>query len=667
MAVIDFDTGKVTDQLPDVAAQLPQPEPQRLGGVIDLDTGNFVSEAPAEPQATPVPLASSLEEIGAAEQLNQLSIPSFLASAGALFTFQDKEVGDILQTQFPGTKIDKDEEGNLVATFDDGKQFAINKPGVSGQDVAKLIASIGAFVPAARLAALPKALFQKITAGAAASGATEAVIQAGQAAIGGEVDATDIALSAGLGGVAETVLPAIQGARQASQARGIGAATEDLAQVAPTIAAAREATAETGVPLFQAQQTAVPALLEKQSFIAQLPAGTRSAIDGLKTQNKAAGDAVETFINSIAPPEAVITGADKVRTAAQTAVAATTRARKEASSPIYKQAFRRQRKGQLDDIDTSALQTKIREMAKQFDPKGQIAKNLTSSLEKIKNAGGNLQRLHLAKTEIDQTINTFGVDAVGNTTKRFMTDIKKDLTEQLVKQSPSYRAARDEFIRLSPEVTAIQESIIGKIANIDDTQLKQISGKLFDPAQTNPQVIAKAKKAITDVDPEAWNQIIRVEFEKRLGSVKPAEDGSIANLPSELFRAIFGNDKQTKVLFRGLDETQAKNLKYLQTVLGRARLGRPGGSQTAGREEIKKELKGGAIQSLRNFFRGPVGSAVSVGEEVAFQRRTAALSKALFDPTWKAEIAKLRKLGVDSPAAARALTQLLNDIEIIEE
>lgn len=628
-----------------------------------------------EPVST-VPLASSLEEIGASEQLRAFTIPAFLASVGAMFTFQDNEVGDILKDQFPGTKIEPDVEGNLVATFPGGKQFAINKPGISGQDIVKLIGSIGAFTPAAKAATIGKTLGQKVIAGVAGAGATEAAIQTGQEALGAEFTPSDVALSAGLGGAAEVVVPAVQTIRQGRQARQIGAAADDIAQVAPSVQAAREATEETGIPLFQAQQTGVPAQLEKQSFVAQLPAGTRSAVEGLKTQNKAAGDAVENFINSIAPPEAVITGADKVRTAAETAIKATVRARKEASSPIYKQAFRRQRKGQLDDINTDALKTKISQMAKQFSPDGEIAKNLNSSLKKITNAGGNLQKLHLAKTEIDQTINAFGADSVGNTTKRFMTDIKKDLTDELVKQSPSYRAARDEFIRLSPEVTKIQESIIGKIAALDDTQLKQVSSKLFDAAETNPQVILKAKKAITDVDPEAWSQIIRVELEKRLGLLKSGgEDFSVENIPGQLFRALFPNDKNTKVLMNALDADQKKNLTFLKTALGRAKQGRPGGSQTAAREEIKAELKGGVVQGIRKFFDKPISSLVGTGvstltgasAEAAFNSRVAALSKALYDPTWKAEMKQLRALDPNSPAAGRALTQLLDDITITEE
>jgi hypothetical protein len=42
------------------------------------------------------------------------------------------------------------------------------------------------------------------------------------------------------------------------------------------------------------------------------------------------------------------------------------------------------------------------------------------------------------------------------------------------------------------------------------------------------------------------------------------------------------------------------------------------------------------------------------------------LSKALFDPNWKAEMKALRALNPNSPASARALTQLINDIESTE-
>ena len=213
-------------------------------------------------------------------------------------------------------------------------------------------------------------------------------------------------------------------------------------------------------------------------------------------------------------------------------------------------------------------------------------------------------------------------------------------------------------------MTKIQESIVGKIAALDDTQLKQVSSRIFDPAQTNPKILLQAKKAIVDVDPDAWNQIVRVEIERRLGAIKSTvEAGTIENIPGQLFRALFPNDKSTKVLLNALDSEGKKNLKFLQTALGRARLGRPGGSQTAAREEIKRELRGGIGLSIRDWLKNPINTLVETGGDAAFNSRVTSLSKALFDPTWKAEMRKIRVLSPNSPAIARAMTQLLNDIE----
>jgi len=700
MAIIDLGNGEVAQE---------QNAAPVAGRIIDLDTGEFtepaapVQAAPVEPQAIQEPaqplsqlipeavesvqniqapetgvgdIFTGSERIAATPELGTLQEfgvteegDTFKIALGLLSTFDPKAQQDMIQAAIPEAVFEQTPDGSTiieVPTADGGtRRSVLNRPGFSPQDLTTSLAQVLSFVPAARLAGLGKSLLAKVGIGAAAAGATEQALQETGVELGRkERDPVATAIATVTGGFSEVVAPAVQAFRGGRQATRAGVAADEIDQAIPSIRASQEATEQTGIPLFQAQQTGVPAQLEKQAFVAQLPAGTRSAVTGLKAQNKAAGEAVEDFLGQIAPDQAVVTGSERLRTAAQTAVAATKRARSEAASPIYKQAFRRQRQGRTGPIDLDPLQTKISSMAAQFEQKGQISKNLNSALDKIENAGGDLNKLHLAKTEIDQTINSFGADSVGNTTKRFLTDVKNDLTDELVRQSPSYRAARDEFIRLSPPVTKIQDSIVGKVANLDDTQLKQVSTKLFDAAETNPNVIAGAKKTIQDVDPGAWDEIIRVELERRLGSIKStAEAGSVENIPGQLFRALFPNDKSTKVLMNSLDAEGKKNLKYLQTALGKARLGRPGGSQTAGREEIKRELRGGVYQSLRDVFRAPISTLASTGEDAAFNRRTAALSKALFDPTWKAEMKELRKFSPKSPAAARALTQLLNDIE----
>jgi hypothetical protein len=652
--VIPETVGGATTQPIQPAA--PQTDQDR--GIGDIFTG---SERIAQ-----IPELGTLPEFGTTPEGD-----TFRIALGMLSTFDPKAQQDIIQEAIPEAVFEQTADGSTIIetpTEEGGvRRSVLNRPGFSPQDLSTATAQVLSFVGPARLANLGRTTLQKFGIGAAAAGATEQGLQELGVSLGREErDPLSTGVAAVTGGAAEVVVPAIQAIRGSRQAARVGAGADELSQVSQSVQAAQEATEQTGIPLFQAQQTGVPAQLEKQAFVAQLPAGTRAAVSGLKKQNQAAGEAVETLLGDIAPDAAVVTAADKVRTAADTAIQAVKRARKEASSPIYKQAFRRQRKGQLAPIDTAALETKITQMARQFDSSGQIAKNLNIALRKVQKADGDLQKLHLAKTELDQTIDTFGEGAVGNTTKRFLGDVNRDLRDALVNQSPSYRAARDEFVRLTPEVTRIQDSIIGKIANLDDTQLKQVASKIFDPANTVKN-ISDAKKAITDVSPDAWDAIVRKELESRLGSIKStAEAGTVENIPGQLFRAIFPNEKKTKVLFSSLDDEGKKNLKYLQTALRRASLGRPGGSQTAAREEIKRELRGGVFQTLRNTFRQPISTLVSTGEDAAFNRRVKSLSEALFDPTWTAEMKKLRKLSPKSPEAGRALTQLLNDIESTE-
>jgi hypothetical protein len=674
MAIIDLGNGEVD------RGQNAAPV---AGRIIDLDTGEFTdSVAPLQQpaiEAQPAPVTSfadvftGSERIAATPELGTL--PEFgvteegdvpRIALGLLSTFDPKAQQDIIQEAIPEAVFEQTPDGSTiieVPTEDGGtRRSVLNRPGFSPQDLTTATAQLLAFIPAAKLATLGSTLLKKVGIGALTAGATEQALQETGVALGREErDPVGTAIATVTGGAAEAVVPAIQAFRGSRQAARVGAGREEIEQVAGSVAEAREAAEATGIPLFQAQQTGVPAQLEKQAFVAQLPAGTRSAVEGLKVQNQAAGEAVEDFLGQIAPDQAVVTGAERLRTAAQAALEKAKNIRAEKASPLFKAAFD---EGAI--VDLQPVRGLIDDKLADLPEGGEIAKTLDRVSTLIKGSP-SLKKLHNAKLEIDQMLNKFGENSLGNTTKREITEVKNLLLNQIDEASPSYKAARDAFAEASPPVTKIQDSIVGKIANLDDTQLKQVSTKLFDAAETNPSVIAGAKKSIQDVDPGAWDEIIRVELERRLGSIKStAEAGTVENIPGQLFRALFPNEKSTKVLMNSLDAEGKKNLKYLRTALSKARLGRPGGSQTAGREEIKRELRGGVFQSLRSFFKAPISTLASTGEDAAFNRRAAALSKALFDPTWKAEMKSLRKFSPKSPAAARAFTQLLNDIEATE-
>lgn len=676
--VIPLSVGGTSPVAPAQTLPPVQPIEERASSLIVPSSvgGTAPDPSGAAPQVSAFP--EDRGETRAVQELPELGQGGLLASENPLkiaaitpillTTTSNQEIADILKSNFPNIGISHDPGGNIMATNNDtGVRVVINKPGLSRLDVLQGLGIAASFTPAGRAAAIPAQLTGRVAAGAAGAGLTQSVIEGLQAAAGGEFDESEIAIATALGGAAETVLPAIQAVRQSRAAKQTGAQAGEIAQVAPSVEVAEEAIAATGVPLFQAQKTVVPSQLEKQSFIASLPAGTLKASKELKAQNKAASQAVDDFLGSIAPPESIVTGAEKFRSASQRAVGRAKEIRAEKASPLFKEAF------EVDiEINTTPLRDSIKTTLEDFPTGGEIAKTLTkvSRLLAPKKEGKELtlRQLQNVKLELDQILNSFGKDSLGNTTKREVTIIKDQLLSQMDEVSPVFKQAREKFARESGPVGKLQDSLIGKIADIKDTELKSISRRMFDPAETNPAIVAKAKQVITDVDPDAWNQLVRVELERRLGSIKPTEGETLQNIPGQLHRAIFGNEKQTAVLFRALDGEQAKNLKYLQTVLGRARIGRPGGSQTAIRGEIKKELKGGVVQAINNFIKTPISSLagggvklIGLGADSSFDSRVRSMAEVMFDPQWAPRMKELRGLKSDSPAAARAIAQLLKD------
>jgi len=683
MAVIDLSTGDVTDQVNAAPEDLPAPQPiqAQSKGIINLETGGFETDQEVVQQEPVKEVEKGLFDFftgsAAIEQTPELGeLPefgtttegdTFRIAVGMLSTFDEKAQREMIQQAIPEVVFETTADGSTiieVPTKDGGtRRSVLNQPGLSAQDLTTGVAKALSFVPAAKIAGLGKTLLTKFGIGAAGAGATEQASQELGIQLGRkERDPVETAIAAGTGGIAEVVVPAVQAFRGARQAKRTGIEQEAIDQALPNVQAAQEATEQTGIPLFQAQQTAIPAQLEKQAFVAQLPAGTQSAVKGLQEQNKAAGDAVEEFLRQIAPDESVITGAERIRTASQQALDKAKNIRAEKASPLYKEAFQ-----EGTQVDLSPVKRLISGKLDDLPETGEISNSLKRVEKLIKGDSPSLKKLHNAKLEIDQMIANRGSDSLGNTTKRELREIQESLLNQIDDASPSYKQAREIFKQESPAVSKVQDSIIGKIAGLDDTQLKQVATKLFDPSQTNPKVLLNAKRAIQEVDQDAWDQIVRVELERRLGSIKSiAESGTVENIPGQLFRALFPNDKSTKVLMNALDGESRSNLQYIRTALNRAKLGRPGGSQTAGREEIKRELRGGIYQSFRNLFRNPINTIVSAGEESSFNKAASALSKALYDPTWKAQLTKIRKLSPKSPAAARAMTQLLDDIQSTE-
>ena len=174
---------------PDAA---PEPKPTEEPGFLDkikeLVTGDERS----------TPEIDRLDEIGSAPELNEFSSAAAKASLGLMTQFDVEGMRGVIAQQFPNSKFATDEKGNIIVELPSGR-YALDKPGMSAQDVAKIL--FGLSTGAAGGAAVGA---RTGAAGIAATGATEGGINLAQQAIGEQlggkgIDIQEVVASAALG------------------------------------------------------------------------------------------------------------------------------------------------------------------------------------------------------------------------------------------------------------------------------------------------------------------------------------------------------------------------------------------------------------------------------------------------------------------------------------
>lgn len=653
-------------QITALRTQLNQPEqPALQAGGLQPQTSPFPVERGESRAALELPELGTGGLLGGQDKLKIAAISPVL-----LATTDNQELANIITENFPDVGQQFSPAGELIlANNKTGAKVIVNRPGLSRLDLLQGLGIAAAFTPAGRVSAIPAALTGKAVAGAAGAALTQTAIEGIQSQVGGELDATEIALAGVLGGAAELVVPAIQAVRQARQAKQIGVEAAELPAAQAQVRQGKEAATQleevTGreVGLFPAQQTQQPSELLKQRLLPQLDAGSKRAAQALETQNKQVFDATADLVNTIAPAEVTATGASRFRTASQKALDSGKQRRSEAVKPLFNQAIKEGAK-----VDLKPVRSIIDEALLDAPPGGDLAKTMRkiSNLIRSPVKGGvpSLRQLQKAKFQLDDMIEKFGEGALGNTVKRDVVELKQALVKQMEEASPLFKEAQEKFIELSPAVKELEDSILGQISKVEDVNLKNIAQRIFDPKEglTNPTVIKNAKKIIDQVDPGAWDDLMRVELNRRVGALEQLVEDLpgelVGNVPGQLRRAIFGNPSQRNALLAGMTKDQRKNFVYLDEVLRRASTGRAAGSPTTPFKETLERLRGVSAVIVESIF-SPLKKAGEGGGRLFFDRNVRRLTEVMFDTKFEPQLTKLRKLDPNSPAAARALAQLL--------
>jgi hypothetical protein len=610
-------------------------------------------------------------------------------AAGLMFAASDEAKKDIIRENFPDVDIKEDERGVSILTFPDGRQAVLNKPGLSFQDVYGFLGDMAAFYGPAKLPALAKGLVKKIAIGGAAGAATQAGVEKGVQFLGSKqnVDPLSVGTAGVLGAGSELVEAGVKAtagaigrgvrARRASQLGkelGFDVGPEIPARGSPGVSPAAESVVEmaeagrvsdrTGIPLFRAQRSGDITDLARQERLQRLPGTARKAATAIKGQNEAAYKAVMDVLETVAPEKAVETAESRFRGAATDVIGAQKALRAEAASPFYREAF--QNKTLYLPRKTLSL---IDEEFKKTLPKSPIGRGLNRvrGLLKLPPTEGGVQKgftvrqLHDAKRAIWPQI--LKARKAGDAPlARVLGRVQKSLLDETDQLSPNYKQARELFARESPAVNALEDSLIGTTGKLKDVQLKQVQGALFNPRNT-PGTIVRAKNLIKDQDPDAWNAITRSYMESLLGNAKiaPDEVGNLTqNVPAQLLKALAGNPKQRKMLYAALEPETAKNFRYLEKGLQRASLGRAKTAKPP--SETQQGLPPGVSGTLYAMF-GFKGAAISrvasaalgAGRRIVSDKDAKILVDIMFDPKWRPDMEKLRKLNPEGPKAASFL------------
>jgi hypothetical protein len=201
-------------------------------------------------------------------ELNSLSMKGLKTGLGTLMSSPDETV-KIIQANNPGVTSRQDAKGNWFMTSpSDGKEYAI-KPGFQVSDIPRAGSAIAAFTPAGRATSI-------LGAGAAGA-ATQAAVEATQAATGGEFNGGEVATAGLMGGLAPALGAAAKAAAPA--VRNVIAKAGGTAPVASS-GAKDVASAAAG----EAGQSAMSKLIGLPESVTTLPRRALDAVRGKATE-----------------------------------------------------------------------------------------------------------------------------------------------------------------------------------------------------------------------------------------------------------------------------------------------------------------------------------------------------------------------------------------------
>lgn len=483
------------------------------------------------------PEMERLQNVGSAPELNSLSTDALRAGWGQLFgsdALQEK----ILQSM--GGKIRQDEKGNSIVTLPSG-EYALNKPGLSPQDVTSFLANALAFTPAGRAGSVAGATLK--------SGATDLALQGVTQATGGEdINPVQTVISAGLGGV----LKGVENAASAVSRSAMG-------KIAPEKQAQIDFAKQNNLPLMTTD------ILKPQSEMTNIGKQSRALAEriplagtgGLRsTQQSARENLVKTFSDNVGGIS---------------------------DAQLYNSAT----KGQQQFINAAG-----KRYNRIIDAMGDTPVDITNTVKAIDNQIANITRpgasqdraavsvLQQFKDDITSGPNNLRLARENRTNlrKRFMAapdEVDRDTLEKAAKSVyDAYTSDMKKAVatNLGPQESANMARVDRSWAKFNDMMSNTRVQKALQSGKTTPEDVTKLifsqsqaeRSQLYKLLDDKGRQNARAAIVQRAmdKAVKPNGELSVENFINEMHR----NRKQAATFFRGEHGKQLDGvMKYLDS------------------------------------------------------------------------------------------------------
>lgn len=105
---------------------------------------------------------------------------------------------------------------------------------------------------------------------------------------------------------------------------------------------------------------------------------------------------------------------------------------------------------------------------------------------------------------------------------------QRDILDDVLENSgENVKRARAKYQEESIPLEQLTEGYVGKLANLEDTDLKKVASTIFDRSQTNIKDFDFVQSKLSQENPDLWKRVVRNAIDDRLAKVKEGDPGTI--------------------------------------------------------------------------------------------------------------------------------------------